>query len=164
MNRFELMNRLEKGKQFISRYWTRLREKMTPAVRRAAEKWHKLMDFQGRKRALYSQWNQAAEQGSREAAYKLLMLYFDEGEEYYPLAYKWTEYLAREGNDCGVLLQLAQMYEKGHGVAQDKQKALTWYERCLSLHIIKGKDSSLSLETTNFVQERIQALRGEQQK
>jgi len=148
----------------LQQFFQKVKNALSPTAHKAADRWNKLIDFKGRKKALYEQWNTAAEQGSREAAYKLLMLYFDEGEEYYPLAYKWTEHLAQEGSDSGVLLQLAQMYEKGHGTPADKAKALMWYERCLSLHIYQGKNSSLSVDSSNFVQERIQELRLELKK
>lgn len=153
------MTTTEKVQQFFKELYTRTKDASCSAAHKTADQWHRLMDFKGCKRALYKEWHEAAQNGSREAAYKLAMLYFEEEESYYPLAFEWAEKLAREEQDCGVLLQLAQMYENGHGVEQDKQKALSWYERCLSLHIIKGKKSALRVEAANFVQARILALR-----
>lgn len=119
----------------------------------------KLMDFEGRKKARISQWEEAASQGSEEAAYKLAMLYFEEETEFYPLAFLWSKRLAEQGEDCGVMLQVAQMYEQGHGTEKDAAQALKWYERCLTTHILKGKNSRLSLESENFVQKHIVDLR-----
>ena len=119
------------------------------------------MDFKSRRRALYKEWDEQAQQGNEEACYKLMSLYLDETPEYYPLAFHWTEYAASQLADCAAMLQLAQMYEKGHGTPKHLSKALTWYEACLSMHVIRGKNSPLSLEAANFVQERIWALRKE---
>ncbi len=116
-------------------------------------------DFAGRRRARYAAWDQLAEQGNEEAKYRLLMLYRDEGEEFYPLAFKWTLRVAKEGADCGALLQAAQMLEAGHGTSQDENQALVWFERALSLHILRGKKSTLSADTSNYIQQRIQTLR-----
>lgn len=125
-------------------------------IKNSCKNW---FDFNGRRRARYSAWEQLAEQGNEEAKYRLVMLYQDEGEEFYPLAFKWTLRVAKEGADCGVLLQAAQMLEAGHGTGQDDGQALLWFERALSLHILRGKKSSLSAATSNYIQERIQTLR-----
>lgn len=121
--------------------------------------WKHWFDFAGRRRARYAAWEKLAEQGSEEAKYHLLMLYRDAGEEFYPLAFKWTLRVAKEGADCGVLLQAAQMFEAGHGTGQDEDQALLWFERALSLHILRGNKSVLSAGTSNYIQERIQFLR-----
>ncbi len=121
--------------------------------------WKHWFDFAGRRRARYAAWEAQAEQGNEEAKYRLLMLYRDEQEEFYPLAFKWTLRVAKEGADCGVLLQAAQMLEAGHGTLKDENAALLWFERALSLHILRGKNSSLSAVTSNYIQERIQTLR-----
>ena len=126
--------------------------------------YHKAADFKGRRKALIAKWEQSALQGNIEAAYKLAMLYFEEEKEFYPLAFKWTEILAQQSEDCGVMLQLARMYELGEGTSQDVQKALDWYEKCLSTHIIKGKESHLSVSSENYVQQRIVSLREYSQK
>lgn len=119
----------------------------------------RFFDFSARRHALYSGWESLAERGDEEAKYKLLMLYQDAEPEFYPLAFKWTLAVAKEGTDCGALLQAAQMLEAGHGTAKDDSQALVWFERALSLHILSGKNSSLSVQTSNYIQERIQTLR-----
>lgn len=121
--------------------------------------WKHWFDFAGRRRARYAAWEQLAEQGSEDAKYRLLMLYRDGGEEFYPLAFKWTLRVAKEGADCGVLLQAAQMLEAGHGTDKNDTEALLWFERALSLHILRGKKSTLSTTTSNYIQARIQTLR-----
>ena len=123
------------------------------------ERVKKFFDFKSRRRELYRQWDCLADNGDEEARYKLLMLYQDEGEEYYPLAFKWTVAVANAGEDCGVMLQAAEMYAAGHGAPKDEEKALLWFERALSLHILQGKQSPLSVEAANYIQERIQELR-----
>lgn len=123
------------------------------------ERVKRFFDFAARRRELYRQWDREADNGDEEARYKLLMLYQDEGEEYYPLAFKWTVAVANAGADCGVMLQAAEMYAAGHGVPLDDEKALLWFERALSLHILQGKQSPLSVEAANYIQERIQELR-----
>lgn len=123
------------------------------------ERVKRFFDFKSRRRELYGQWDRLADNGDEEARYKLLMLYQDEGEEYYPLAFKWTVAVANAGEDCGVMLQAAEMYAAGHGAPKDEEKALLWFERALSLHILQGKQSPLSVEAANYIQERIQELR-----
>ena len=130
-------------------------------AQQAAGKIRKLTDYKQHKKELYAEWEAEAKKGNREACYKLMMLYFDESEEYYPLAFKWTEHIACTVPDCAAILQLAKMYDCGHGTAQNDAQALTWYEHCLSLHIIRGQNSPLSVDAANFVQERIQALRAQ---
>lgn len=116
-------------------------------------------DFEARRREKYQEWDRLAENGDEEARYRLLMLYREESEEFYPLAFKWTVAVANVGEDCGVTLQAAEMYEAGHGAPKNEEKALLWYERTLSLHIMQGHSSPLSLDAANYVQGRIQALR-----
>lgn len=128
---------------------------------RGAGKARQLADFKQQKKELYAEWEREAEKGNTEACYKLMMLYFDETEEYYPLAFKWTQHIACSVPDCAAMLQLAKMYDDGHGTEPHKDLALKWYEHCLSLHIIRGKNSPLSVDAANFVQERIQALRAQ---
>lgn len=48
------------------------------------ERVKRFFDFAARRRELYRQWDREADNGDEEARYKLLMLYQDEGEEYYP--------------------------------------------------------------------------------
>ncbi len=124
--------------------------------------WNKIkhfFDFAARRRALYEQWDRLASNGDEEARYRLLMLYQEEGREYYPLAFKWTVVMANKGEDCGVMLQAAEMYQAGDGVPKDDSKALLWFERALSMHIVQGKNSPLSVDASNYIQERIQTLR-----
>jgi len=120
-----------------------------------------LTDFKQQRKDLYASWEKEAQKGNEEACYKLMMLYFDEAEEYYPLAFKWTQHIACTRPDCAAMLQLAKMYDEGHGTAPNPAQALTWYEHCLSLHIIRGKHSPLSTDAANFVQQRIQTLRAQ---
>jgi len=126
------------------------------AVKERCKHW---FDFSARRRALYARWEEQASAGNEEAKYKLLMLYPDSKEEFYPLAFKWTMNVAKEGADCGVLMQAAQMLEAGHGTVKDERRALVWFERALSLHILRGKNSALSAGTSNYIQEKIQTLR-----
>lgn len=121
--------------------------------------WNRWFDFAARRRALYAGWEALAEQGDEEAKYRLLMLYRDEKPDFYAQAFKWTMAVAQEGDDCCVLLQAAQMFEAGHGTAQDDEQALLWFERAHALHILRGKESPLSAGTSNYIQQRIQALR-----
>lgn len=130
----------------------------------AVQKIRGFLDFKARRRALYGEWEAQAEQGNEEACYKLMMLYLDETPHYYPLAFRWTEHIATCKADCAAMLQLAQMYERGHGTPRHLSKALTWYEACLSMHVIRGKNSPLSFDAVNYVQARIGALRKERQK
>ena len=118
-------------------------------------------DFQAKRRRLYQMWEQQALAGKVEARYKLLMLYYEEKPEYYPLAFKWTVAVANRGEDCGVMLQAAEMYLAGKGVAPDAKRALLWFERALSTHILQGRRSPLSVRSSNYIQERIQELRAQ---
>ena len=68
-----------------------------------------LTDFKQQKKELYEEWEREAEKGNTEACYKLMMLYFDETKEYYPLAFKWTQHIACSVPDCAAMLQLAKM-------------------------------------------------------
>ena len=124
--------------------------------------WDWLKNFfnrKARRRALYQKLDEQAANGDQNARYKLLMLYYDEGPEYYPLVFKWTVAVANQGEDCGVMIQAAEMYAAGHGVPPNDEKALLWFERSLSLHIMLGKDSPFSVEAANYIQEQIQQLR-----
>ncbi len=116
-------------------------------------------DLEARRREKYQRWDRLAENGDEEARYRLLMLYREEGEEFWPLAFKWTVAVANVGEDCGVTLQAAEMYAAGHGCPQNEEKALLWFERTLSLHIMQGPHSPLTLDAANYVQEQIQELR-----
>lgn len=118
-------------------------------------------DFKAKRRRLYQMWEQQAQAGKVEACYKLLMLYYEEKPEYYPLAFKWTVAVANRGEDCGVMLQAAEMYLAGKGVAPDAKRALLWFERALSTHILQGRRSPLSVHSANYIQERIQELRAQ---
>ena len=120
------------------------------------------LDFDGRRRELYSYWEEQAAQGDEQAAYRLAALY-PASYENYPLAFKWTQMLANKGEDCRILLQLARMLETGSGVEPDERRALLWYERAISLHIMQGSDSPFSVEEENFVQQRILVLREQTQ-
>ena len=131
----------------------------TSVFHRVTGKAREWMDFKQQKKELYASWEEEAKKGNQEACYKLMMLYFDETEEYYPLAFKWTEHIACTVPDCAAMLQLAKMYDEGIGTPRNQEQALTWYEHCLSLHIIRGKNSPLSIDAANFVQQRIQTLR-----
>ncbi len=116
------------------------------------------LDWSARRKAYYCALEEKAKQGDKQAIYKLISLY-PAFPKYYPLALQWTKYQAHQGKDCLILVQLAQMLEGGYGAVADEKQALTWYERALSLHILQGKHSSLSVEQANLVQNRIQALR-----
>lgn len=118
-----------------------------------------LMDFEGRKKKRYALLEEQASQGDENAIYKLIALYYDRNKAWHPTAFKWALIQAKKGSDCGVLFQVAKMYDEGEGTDKDEFQALTWYERTLSLHILQGKHSSLSVEVTNYVQLRIKALR-----
>lgn len=57
------------------------------------------------------------------------------------------------------MLQVGEMYKNGDGVPKNDEKALLWFERALSLHIIQGKNSPLSAQDANYMQDQIQKLR-----
>lgn len=116
-------------------------------------------NFSQCRRELYNSWEQAAQQGDTRARYRLLMLYYEEKPEYYPMAFKWALHQAKHGGDCGVSLQVADMYVSGHGTQKDEKQALLWYERALSQHILLGKRSPLSVQTSNYIQQQIESLR-----
>ena len=127
-----------------------------------AEWWTRVKNFfslAARRRVRYQKWDELASNGDPDARYRLLMLYYSEGPEYYPLAFKWGVAVANQGEDCGVMLQVAEMYAAGHGAPQNEEKALLWFERALSLHIMQGRNSPLSVEAANYIQEQIQSLR-----
>lgn len=123
-----------------------------------------------RKQAQWAQWEQEAQAGDEEAAYKLLMLYYGtevEGmlkEEYscrHALAFKWALAVAQNTQDPGVLLQVGEMYENGHGTPKDLHAALKWYENALTADTSLGAQSPLSQDGHLFLESRIIALRRE---
>ena len=121
-----------------------------------------------RKKAQWTQWEQEAQAGDEEAAYKLLMLYYegelmlyDESSHRHALAFKWALAVAQNTQDPGVLLQVGQMYENGHGTPKDLHAALKWYERALTADISLGAQSPLSEGGHLFLESRIIALRRE---
>ena len=125
----------------------------------AAEKFMKLLDFSSRREAKYHAWEKQAQAGDLETVYRLISSYPSAEEKFYPLIFKWTLFQAQKGEDCRILRQAAQMLENGHGTASDMQRALTWYERALSLHIMQGANSPLSLEEENDLLQSIKQLR-----
>ena len=127
----------------------------------AKEKFMKLLDFSARREAKYHAWDKQAQTGNLENIYRLISLYPMVEEKFYPLVFKWTLSQAYKGEDCRVLRQAAQMFEDGHGTSADAEQALTWYERTLSLHILQGADSPLSLEEENEIQQAIEQLRAQ---
>lgn len=103
-----------------------------------------------------------ASAGEEEAQYKLLMLYYsDKDAQYWPIAFKWALAVAQKGEDPGVMLQLGEMYENGHGTAKDLQQALTWYERALSADTALGANSPLSKDGHLYLEQRVITLRQE---
>lgn len=131
---------------------------MAFSLQQLAQTCKQWFDIESRRKALYATWEEHAEQGNSKAAYRLIALY-PASPAHYPLAFKWTLYVANQGEDCLVLLQLAQMLETGAGTPADLRRALTWYERTLSLHIMQGIQSPLSVSQENYIQEKIQSLR-----
>ena len=133
---------------------------MTFSFHRIVQVFKRWFDFEGRRKALYDYWEEQAAQGDEASAYRLAALYPASAANY-KVAFKWTLALANQGEDCRILLQLAKMLETGAGVEADNRRALLWYERTLSLHIMLGSQSPFSIAESNFVQERIQELRKE---
>ena len=102
-----------------------------------------------------------AEKGDEQAQQALVRLYYEDDPTYYPLSFKWASRLAAQTSDCCLMLQVADMYDKGQGVEADKKQALSWYENTLSCSIVQGRNSPLNTDIINYVQGRIQALREE---
>ena len=102
-----------------------------------------------------------AEKGDADAQRQLVELYYGEKTELYPLAFKWAHRLASKMPDCCLMLQVADMYDKGQGVEADKKEALVWFENTLSCSIVQGRNSPLNTDALNYVQERIKDLREE---
>lgn len=102
-----------------------------------------------------------AEKGDTQAQQKLVELYYEDDPKNYALSFKWARRLAAKTPDCCLMLQVADMYDKGQGVALDKKQALTWFEHTLSCSIMQGRNSPLSTDVLNYVQGRIQTLRAE---
>lgn len=132
---------------------------MIYSLKKIVDSCRRWFDFESRRKALYDYWDEQASQGDTQAAYRLTSLY-PASPSNYPLAYKWTLALANQAQDCRILLQLAKMLETGAGVELDEKRALIWYERTLSLHILQGQNSPFSVSEANFVQGKIQVLRG----
>ena len=115
-----------------------------------------------RKQAQWAQWEQEAQAGNIEAAYKLLMLYYEEkSSRCHALAFKWALAVAQNTQDPGVLLQVGEMYEHGHGTPKDLHAALKWYENALTADTSLGAQSPLSQDGHLFLESRIIALRRE---
>lgn len=115
-----------------------------------------------RKQAQWAQWEQEAQAGNIEAAYKLLMLYYEEkSSRCHALAFKWALAVAQNTQDPGVLLQVGEMYEHGAGTPKDLHAALKWYENALTADTSLGANSPLSQDGHLFLESRIIALRRE---
>lgn len=115
-----------------------------------------------RKQAQWAQWEQEALAGNEESAYKLLMLYYEEpSSRCHALAFKWALAVAQNTQDPGVLLQVGEMYENGHGTPKDLHAALKWYENALTADTSLGANSPLSQDGHLFLESRIIALRRE---
>ncbi len=115
-----------------------------------------------RKQAQWAQWEQEAQAGNEESAYKLLMLYYEEpSSRCHALAFKWALAVAQNTQDPGVLLQVGEMYEHGDGTPKDLHAALKWYENALTADTSLGAQSPLSQDGHLFLESRIIALRRE---
>ena len=114
------------------------------------------------KQAQWAKWEQEAQAGDEEAAYKLLMLYYEEtSSRCHALAFKWALAVAQNTPDPNVLLQVGEMYENGHGTPKDLHAALKWYENALTADTSLGANSPLSQDGHLFLESRIIALRRE---
>ena len=105
--------------------------------------------------------DELAEKGDQKAQRTLVELYYKDDPKKYPLAFKWAVRLASKTPDCCLMLQVADMYDKGQGVALNKKQALAWFENTLSCSIMQGRNSPLNTDVLNYIQERIQTLRTE---
>lgn len=112
------------------------------------------------KQADFEQLQTRAEAGEEDAQYQLLLLYYTEKDpQFFALAFKWALAVAQKGEDPGVMLQVGEMYENGHGTPKDLHQALVWYERALSADTALEGDSPLSKDGHLYLEQRVMALR-----
>ncbi len=114
------------------------------------------------KRADFEALQARAQAGEEDAQYQLLLLYYTEKDpQFFPLAFKWALVVAQKAEDPGVMLQVGEMYEHGHGTPQDLSQALVWYERALSADTALEGKSPLSKDGHLYLEQRVMALRKE---
>lgn len=112
------------------------------------------------KKAMYKALEKKSKNGDLQSLYRFAELYYEEDDEdYYPLIFKWVSLLAAYRKDPAVWLVLGDMLSTGYGTEKDLKRALSTYEQALSADILSGKNSNLSREAHNYLEEQIIRLR-----
>lgn len=108
----------------------------------------------------YAQLEEKANAGDEDAQYELAMAYYTErNPAHYPMIFKWVLYLAKKGEDPGMMLLVGDLYLTGTGVTANAGTALKWYERALSADIMLGSRTPLSKDAHDYLEAQVIKLR-----
>ncbi len=114
------------------------------------------------KKQMYKELEKRAKDGDKEAMYRFAELFYEEKDEkYYPMIFKWVSILAAQGKDPAVWLLLGDLYASGCGTLRDPKRSLSCYEQALSADIASGKNTDLSKEAHDYLEQCIIRLRKE---
>ncbi len=81
----------------------------------------------------YKQFVQRAERGNEQAQFEIVKLYNSDAGYVPEDLFKWTKHLADIKKTEPLLIQLAELYEKGIGTKQNPSKALNCYEMAYNI-------------------------------
>lgn len=114
------------------------------------------------KKQMYKDLEKRAKEGDKEAMYRFAELFYEEKDEkYYPMIFKWVSILAAQEKDPAVWLLLGDLYASGCGTLRDPKRSLSCYEQALSADIASGKNTDLSKEAHDYLEQCIIRLRKE---
>lgn len=114
------------------------------------------------KKQMYKELDARAKEGDKEAMYAFAELFYKEKDEkYYPMIFKWVSILAAQEKDPAVWLLLGDLYASGCGTLRDPKRSLSCYEQALSADIASGRNTDLSKEAHDYLEQCIIRLRKE---
>ena len=114
------------------------------------------------KKAMYKKLEERAQNGDQKAIYRLAELFYvDHDERFFPLIFKWVSILASQKKDPAVWLLMGDLYNQGAGTVRDAKRALNCYEQALSADIVSGRNTDLTPESHNYLEQQIILLRQE---
>lgn len=114
------------------------------------------------KKQMYKELEKRAKEGDKEAMYRFAELFYEEKDEkYYPMIFKWVSILAAQEKDPAVWLLMGDLYASGCGTLRDPKRSLSCYEQALSADIASGKNTDLSKEAHDYLEQCIIRLRKE---
>lgn len=114
------------------------------------------------KKKMYKELEKQAKEGDQEAMYRFAELFYEERDaKYFPMIFKWVSILAAQKKDPAVWLLLGDLYASGCGTLRDPKRSLSCYEQALSADIASGRNTDLTKEAHDYLEQQIIRLRKE---